>query len=121
MCASASSARRWLVARADSRFIASLADSQALAAPWCSLPAFLMEMKLMIKKGSKSGMHPVLGRKLGRADRSYAKIAAVGLAIGLAMALRTSFAKYRYELTAFCLMTVNLFCYLLSLLLSSYS
>lgn len=26
-----------------------------------------------------------------------------------------------YELTAFCLMTVNLFCYLLSLLLSSYS
>lgn len=121
MCASASSARRWLVARADSRFIASLADSQALAAPWCSLPAFLMEMKLMIKKGSKSGMHPVLGRKLGRVGRSYAKIAAVGLAIGLAMALCASFAKYRYELTAFCLMTVNLFRYLLSLLLSSYS
>lgn len=54
-------------------------------------------------------------------DRSYAKIAIVGLVIGLTMALRTSFAKYRYELTAFCLMTVNLFCYLLSLLLSSYS
>ena len=39
-------------------------------------------------------MHPVLGRKLGRAGRSYAKIAAVGLAIGLAMALCASFAKY---------------------------
>ncbi len=43
-------------------------------------------------------MHPVLGRKLGRAGRSYAKIAAVGLAIGLAMALCASFAKYRSEL-----------------------
>lgn len=42
-------------------------------------------------------MHPVLGRKLGRAGRSYAKIAAVGLAIGLAMALCASFAKYRSE------------------------
>lgn len=42
-------------------------------------------------------MHPVLVRKLGRADRSYAKIAAVGLAIGLAMALCASFAKYRSE------------------------
>ena len=43
-------------------------------------------------------MHPVLGRKLGRAGRSYAKIAAVGLAIGLAMALCASFAQYRSEL-----------------------
>ena len=43
-------------------------------------------------------MHPVLGRKLGRAGRSYAKIAAVGLAIGLAMAPCASFAKYRSEL-----------------------
>ena len=30
-------------------------------------------------------------------DKSYAKIAAVGLAIGLAMALCASFAKYRAE------------------------
>lgn len=29
-------------------------------------------------------------------------MAAVGLAIGLAMALCASFAKYKYELTAFC-------------------
>ena len=40
---------------------------------------------------------PRLGRKLGRAGRSYAKIAAVGLAIGLALALCASFATYRSE------------------------
>ena len=59
--------------------------------------------------------------KTGTRGQELAKIAAVGLAIGLALALCASFAKYGYELTAFCLMTVNLFCYLLSLLLSSYS
>lgn len=41
--------------------------------------------------------HPVLGRKLGRVGRSYAKIAAAGLAIGLALALCAPFATYRSE------------------------
>lgn len=41
--------------------------------------------------------HPVLGRKLGRVGRSYAKIAAAVLAIGLALALCAPFATYRSE------------------------
>lgn len=70
-----------------------------------------------VKIGDASRFRP----KTGTRGQELCKDSGVGLAIGLAMALRTSFAKYRYELTAFCLMAVNLFYYLLSLLLSSYS